>query len=107
MAAIDRTSTSLKALHQIVSAFSGINFNREQLQLYGELKLLEFTIRLFGSHHSPDSILISLNSELKEIATKMDMHPDDPLGSWLFNADQQPNILSRIARLQSSLLVPK
>ncbi|KAJ7575475.1 hypothetical protein C8J56DRAFT_1063073 [Mycena floridula] len=107
MATIDHTSTSLKALHQIFSAFKGSQFNHEQLQLYGELKSLETTIWLLGRLHSQNnSILLSLNSELKEIATKMKKHRDDPSGSWLFNADHQPNILSMIAKLQSSLLVP-
>ncbi|KAJ7577169.1 hypothetical protein C8J56DRAFT_1171043 [Mycena floridula] len=106
MAAIDHVSTSLKALHWILSAFKGSHFNHEQLQFHGELKSLENTIRLLPSLHRQDnSILLSLTSELTEIATKMDMHPDDPLGSWLFNADQQPYIPSRIAQLQTSLLI--
>ncbi|KAJ7577230.1 hypothetical protein C8J56DRAFT_1061373 [Mycena floridula] len=96
-----------QSLHQIFSAFKGSQFNHEQLQLYGELKSLETTIWLLGRLHSQNnSILLSLNSELKEIATKMKKHRDDPSGSWLFNADHQPNILSMIAKLQSSLLVP-
>ncbi|KAJ7580022.1 hypothetical protein C8J56DRAFT_1169314 [Mycena floridula] len=106
MAAIDHVSTSLKALHRILSAFKGSHFNHEQLQFHGELKSLENTIRLLPSLHRQDnSILLSLTSELTEMATKMDMHPDDPLGSWLFNADQQPYIPARIAQLQTSLLI--
>ncbi|KAJ7580023.1 hypothetical protein C8J56DRAFT_274507 [Mycena floridula] len=107
MAQIDHTSTSLKALHRILSAFTDTHLNHEQWKLYGELKSLETAIRLLGGLHSQDnSILLSLNSDLTAIATRMDMHRDDPLGSWLFNADHQPNILLTIARLQSSLLGP-